>query len=207
MDENVFETAYGGRAARGSAIAATPWEIGRAQPVVEELYGFGAFSGHVLDAGCGTGENALFLAAQGHKVTGVDVAPSAVETARRKAAERGLSADFTVADATRSLGDDGSVDTALDCGLLHSLRPEHRAGYLAALHRVCRPEALAHVLCFSDRVRFDFAGGPRLFDEPTVRGVFGPDWALVHLETATLTALFPGGERDLPCWLATARRS
>jgi 2-polyprenyl-3-methyl-5-hydroxy-6-metoxy-1,4-benzoquinol methylase len=35
-------------------------------------------SGSVLDAGCGTGENALFLAANGHQVTGIDFVDEAI---------------------------------------------------------------------------------------------------------------------------------
>src|SRR3954447_27070751 len=52
-----------------------------------------------LDAGCGTGFLALELAARGHRVTGVDFAPSMLAEARRKAAERGASIRFEEADA------------------------------------------------------------------------------------------------------------
>lgn len=44
----------------------------------------------VLDLGCGTGEDALFLAGQGVCVHALDVAPRMLERARAKAAERGL---------------------------------------------------------------------------------------------------------------------
>src|SRR5262245_4560328 len=76
-----------------------PWDIGAPQPVVVELAAEGAFAGPVLDAGCGTGENALHVASLGVPVLGVDVAGTAVEMARAKAAARGISAEFGVADA------------------------------------------------------------------------------------------------------------
>ena len=60
-----------------------------------------AFTGAVLDAGCGTGENALHLASLGLPVLGVDVAATALATARRTAAERGIEVEFAVADAMR----------------------------------------------------------------------------------------------------------
>ena len=47
-------------------------------------------TGPVLDAGCGTGDNALFFAARGHRVTGIDFVEEAIRRARGKAAERGL---------------------------------------------------------------------------------------------------------------------
>src|SRR3954452_11903125 len=36
-----------------------PWDIGKPQPAVVRLASLGAFAGAVLDAGCGTGDNAL----------------------------------------------------------------------------------------------------------------------------------------------------
>jgi len=48
-------------------------------------------TGPVLDAGCGTGEHALFFAARGHRVIGIDFVEEPIRRARAKAAERGLS--------------------------------------------------------------------------------------------------------------------
>ncbi|MGV9271212.1 class I SAM-dependent methyltransferase [Kitasatospora sp. NPDC003701] len=53
----------------------------------------------VLDVGCGTGSLSLLLAAAGHRVTGVDLAPRMIEEAGRKAAAAGLSGRFLVGDA------------------------------------------------------------------------------------------------------------
>ena len=76
-----------------------PWDIGRPQPAFEALADAGEIAGPVLDAGCGTGENTLFLAARGLEVVGVDAVEAAVEAARRKAVARGLDAEFLVHDA------------------------------------------------------------------------------------------------------------
>jgi len=66
MDENVidksrFEEAYAGKA---------PWNIGKPQPVFVQAAD--QITGSILDAGSGTGENALFFAERGHKATGID---------------------------------------------------------------------------------------------------------------------------------------
>src|SRR3954469_3728233 len=71
-----------------------PWDTGRPQPAIVRLAGEGAFDGTVLDAGCGTGENALHVASLGLAVLGVDVAATALSIAREKAAARGVDADF-----------------------------------------------------------------------------------------------------------------
>ena len=90
MSANRFVEAYKGK---------PPWDIGGPQPAFEALADAGEIAGPVLDAGCGTGENALFLAALGFEVVGVDAVEAAVEAARRKALARGLEAEFLVHDA------------------------------------------------------------------------------------------------------------
>src|SRR5271168_1846506 len=71
-----------------------PWDIGRPQPAIVRLAAEGGFAGAVLDAGCGTGENALYVASLGLAVLGVDVAETALAMARAKAASRGIEVEF-----------------------------------------------------------------------------------------------------------------
>jgi SAM-dependent methyltransferase len=57
----------------------------------------------VLDAGCGTGRVAIELARHGIEVVGVDVNPSMIETARRRAPELDLRVgDLTTLDLGRT---------------------------------------------------------------------------------------------------------
>ena len=58
-----------------------------------------SLGGPLLDLACGTGRMALPLAEQGYQVTGVDITPEMIGRARQKAAERGLSIEWVVADA------------------------------------------------------------------------------------------------------------
>jgi 2-polyprenyl-6-hydroxyphenyl methylase/3-demethylubiquinone-9 3-methyltransferase len=57
----------------------------------------------VLDVGCGGGLLAETLARAGAQVTGIDLAPSMVETARLHALDSGLTIDYRVEDATALL--------------------------------------------------------------------------------------------------------
>jgi 2-polyprenyl-3-methyl-5-hydroxy-6-metoxy-1,4-benzoquinol methylase len=57
-------------------------------------------AGTALDAGCGRGTDALWLAGQGWRVTAVDVSPTAVHSARDAAPELAARVDWVVADLT-----------------------------------------------------------------------------------------------------------
>ena len=90
-----------------------------------------------LDIGCGTGELAFMAAATGADVTGSDLAPNLVETARRQAAERGLDIPFEVGDAERLPYGDASYDIVTSSiGAIFA--PDH-AAVASELARVCRP--------------------------------------------------------------------
>jgi SAM-dependent methyltransferase len=93
----------------------------------------------VLDLGCGTGEDAVFLAGLGHSVVGVDVSPAMVERARAKAVARGVAARFVVGRAEDLAGIDGPFDaTYSDFGALNCA---DLAAVGGALRRVLAPGA------------------------------------------------------------------
>jgi SAM-dependent methyltransferase len=181
-----------------------PWDTGDPQPAVVRLAAEGAFTGSVLDAGCGSGENSLLIASLGLPVLGVDVAETALDMARAKASDRGLSADFVVADALnlRCLG--RSFDTVLDCGLFHTFNADERPGYVASLASVTEAGATLRILCFSD------AGpgtGPHPVSRAEMQAAFGPGsgWVIASLEPDRLQTRFHD-EDGAPAWRVTVRR-
>jgi SAM-dependent methyltransferase len=181
-----------------------PWDVGHPQTAVVRLAGRAAFTGPVLDAGCGTGENALHLAALGLPVVGVDVAETAIAMARAKAVERRLAAEFAVADALtlESLG--RRFATVLDVGLFHTLDRDERPAYLAALARVTDPGGTLYVLCFSDEGP---DAGPHPVSRDDVTEAFGPDsgWTIAALVPDRVETRFHDGD-GAPAWLVTATR-
>jgi SAM-dependent methyltransferase len=133
-----------------SAPAGIPWDIRQPQPRLMELEALGGFSGEVLDIGCGLGDNAIYLASRGHSVTGLDGSRAAIEEARRRAADAGVTVTFDVADATKLTGYEGRFDTVVDSALYHCLDEDGQQAYVAALYRATRPGARLHLSCFSD---------------------------------------------------------
>jgi cyclopropane fatty-acyl-phospholipid synthase-like methyltransferase len=181
-----------------------PWDIGRPQPALVRLADEGRLAGRLLDAGCGTGENALLAASRGADVTGVDVAPTAIARARAKASERGLSARFEVADAL-DLGRLGlTVDTVIDSGVFHVFSDEDRVRYVASLAAVLRPGGVCYLMCFSDRQPGTW--GPRRVRADELRAAFSDGWAVESITAATFEINPMNDATQAQAWLAVITR-
>ena len=182
-----------------------PWDVGHPQPAIVRLAALGAFRGSVLDAGCGSGENALHIASLGASVLGVDVAETALALARQKAADRGIELELAVADALQLDRLGRRFDAVVDCGLFHALDGEERATYVAGLAAVTEPGGSVYLLCFSDQGPDT---GPHPVSEADLRAAFGSsaEWEIVAIEPERVETRFHG-EDGAPAWLVTIRRS
>jgi SAM-dependent methyltransferase len=158
-----FAEAYAGKA---------PWDIGKPQPVF--VRAADRISGSILDAGCGTGENALFFVERGHRVTGIDFLEKPIAEAKRKAQERGLTATFLVMDALHLDVLPEVFDSVIDCGLFHVFSDEDRARYVAGLASVLRPAGKLFLLCFSEKE--PPGDGPRRVSQQELRETFAEGW-------------------------------
>jgi cyclopropane fatty-acyl-phospholipid synthase-like methyltransferase len=118
-----------------------PWDIGRPQKEIIHLAEEGEISGRVLDVGCGTGENALYLASLDLKVCGIDGAPIAIKKAKEKAKKRGITINFLVSDALKLQLLQNKFDTTIDCGLFHVFSNEERPIFATSVSSVLYPGA------------------------------------------------------------------
>lgn len=181
-----------------------PWDVGRPQPAVVRVAADGGFAGTVLDAGCGTGDNALHLASAGLSVVGVDVAENALAMARAKAGERGLDVAFEPVDAfgLERLG--RTFATVLDCGLFHTFDADERPRYAASLASVTDDGGTLYVLCFSD-VGPDT--GPHPITVGQLHAAFRPStgWTVASVEPDRVLTRYHDDD-GAPAWFATIRR-
>jgi ubiquinone/menaquinone biosynthesis C-methylase UbiE len=90
-----------------------------------------------LEVACGTGELARLAARRGASVVGVDLAPALVETAKRQAADEGLSIDYRVGDAEKLDVEDASFDVVTSTFGVMFAPDQPRAA--AELARVTKP--------------------------------------------------------------------
>ena len=168
-DRTTFGTMYAGGA---------PWDIGRPQKAFIEAAD--QISGSVLDAGCGTGDIALFLASRGNKVTGIDFLEEPIKRARRKAAERKLSVTFLVKDALSLVDWSERFDNVIDSGLFHVFSDEDRKQYVAGLATILRPAGRLFLMCFSDEE--PGTEGPRRVSKSELQATFARGWNLEAIQ-------------------------
>lgn len=184
------------------APAGIPWDVKQAQPRLMELEALGAISGEVLDAGCGLGDNAIYLARRGHSVTGFDSSPTAIEQARVRAAAADVRVRFDVADATELRSYQGRFDTVVDSALYHCLDFDGRRAYATALHRSTKPRARWFLYCFSGANINGVTAPMEAVGEAEIRETFASTgWRIDFLGPTTFlgnTAGFSGSFGKLP---------
>jgi cyclopropane fatty-acyl-phospholipid synthase-like methyltransferase len=184
-----------------------PWDIGRAQPAFVRVAD--RVVGRVLDAGCGTGENALFFAARGLVVTGFDFVAAPIEVAKQKARERGLSATFVVRDALTLAGDTARFDSVIDSGLFHVFSDADRKRYVEGLAHVVEPGGRLFLLSFSDEE--PGTQGPRRISKAELEKAFARGWLVESIERTTFEVRPEYRENrfsgvDPKAWFMIARR-
>jgi SAM-dependent methyltransferase len=170
-DRSTFENIYAGQ---------PPWEIGRPQKAFLDVAD--RITGSILDAGCGTGENALFFASRGQMVTGIDFLAEAITRAKKKAADQGAVVDFFVMDALALKNLPEVFDCVVDSGLFHVFNDADRKRYVEGLATVLKRGGRLFLLCFSDEK--PGAQGPRRVSKKELHDAFAEGWSIESIEPA-----------------------
>jgi SAM-dependent methyltransferase len=98
-----------------------PWNIGKPDVnLVEIVTKRPILSCKALDIGCGTGDDAVWLAQQGFEVTGTDVSRTALEMTAEKASQAGVKCTFLVMDFLESKVPGAPFGFVFDRGCFHS---------------------------------------------------------------------------------------
>jgi cyclopropane fatty-acyl-phospholipid synthase-like methyltransferase len=162
----------------------------------------GKFQGRVLDVGCGTGEHVMLAASHGAEAMGVDVAELAIERARAKAQQRGISAMFEVGDVLHLDRLRRQFDVITDSGVFHVFDDEERPVYVNSLSSALRPGGMYYLMCFSDRQPGDW--GPRRVSQTELRIAFVDGWSIRSIEPAMFAVTID--DNGAQAWLATIER-
>lgn len=129
-----------------------PWNKPEPPPPLVELVESGTITPcDSIDIGCGSGSSVLYLASKGFRATGVDLSPTAIHMARKRAEGKGLNCRFIPADLIDEADKiDGQFEFASDWGVLHHVFPENRERYLRNVCNLLRPGGYYMSTCFSE---------------------------------------------------------
>jgi cyclopropane fatty-acyl-phospholipid synthase-like methyltransferase len=166
-------------------------------------------TGSILDAGCGTGDNALFFASRGHKVTGIDFLDEPIQRAKGKAAERGLSVTFMVKDAMTLKDWSKRFDSVIDSGLFHVFSDGDRKKYVDGLATVLKPGGRLFLMCFSDEE--PGTQGPRRISQKELHDTFVKPWVTESIKPSQFEVNpnlkdFTFSQGGPKAWFAVVRR-
>jgi cyclopropane fatty-acyl-phospholipid synthase-like methyltransferase len=190
MGTRTFEEVYKG---------VPPWEIDGPQSEIVHLVERGEIRSAILDVGCGTGENALYLAELGFEVVGIDIVPVAVEKALNKAKERSLAATFLVWDALTLQELQRRFNTVIDSGFFHALPDKKGPVFVKSLASVLDSGGTYFMMCFSEHEAGSW--GPRRVTQAEIRESFRQGWHINYIREAKLDTNL--GSRKCCAWLSS----
>jgi methyl halide transferase len=158
-----------------------PWDTGRPSSELQHSLAESRIApGRAIELGCGTGTNAVWLATAGFDVTAVDISALAIEQARERARQAGVTVRFLVADLDNPPAElQGPFDFFFDRGCYHVVRRIKVQPYLDLLGRVTRPGAVGLVLTGNAREPHD--PGPPVVSEEEIRAELGSLFEIVRL--------------------------
>jgi SAM-dependent methyltransferase len=176
----------------------------------------------ILEAGCGSGRDALFYAREGFDVTGLDLSENGLRWARRRAEIKGLRLTLLCDDLIQSSLPLRSFDAAVAIHLVHLQPAMVRQAMLNQLWRLTRDAGLIAMANYSTaepgfrtwepypepNTRVDPKGKlVHFFDADDVRALFPPDrFELLTLEEVDLAEVPDSGPVVHREWLSIARR-
>ncbi len=103
----------------------TPWDVG--QPdfnLIEVVTQKPILRCKVLDIGCGTGDNSIWLAQKGFQVIGIDTSEIALQKAKEKASKGNVECDFMLVDFLNNKIEGAPFGFVFDRGCFHSFSSE-----------------------------------------------------------------------------------
>lgn len=162
----------------------------------------------VLELGCGTGTNAIFLARAGFSVTAVDLSEEALRQARSKAEAAGVDIEFIQADVTALPDLGGAFPFVFDRGTYHVVREINLAGFIETISKVVAPGGTYLVMAGNANERVHKEDGPpKVRAHELCRELEGESFDLLRLEETVFHKVKIDGRVFEPlAWVAVFRR-
>lgn len=185
----------------------TPWDTGKPSGQLTAVLDERQIEPcRALEIGCGTGTNAVFLAGRGFQVTAFDLSALAIEQARDRARQAGVSVDFQQADMLHLPDWSERFQFVFDRGVYHVLRRENVEAFRDALVKLIDDGGLYLVLAGNANEVDPPEGGPPRVTASELCRELEPAFDLIELREFRFEANI-GGEPVTPlAWSALWRR-
>ena len=180
------------------------WDVGRPATELKKAVDGGTLvRGRAVVLGCGTGTNAIYLAGKGFDVTAIDIAPTALARAEKKALEAGVKVRWLVADvlATPKLK---PFDVIFDRGCYHGVRRGNAKGYVETVRRLSHAGTQALILAGNANEARHY--GPPRVKEEEIRGDFSELFDFQWLKEIRFDSRDPTNTNGPMAWSILLRR-
>jgi methyl halide transferase len=182
-----------------------PWDTGYpSTELVRLIKEERILPGRVLELGCGTGTNSIWLAQQGFDVTATDISPLALEQARHKAASARVNIRFLEADVLNLPPLGAPFPFFFDRGCYHVVRRIDVERFLSTLERISQPGTIGLVLTGNAKEKHE--PGPPVVSEQEIRQELGRVFDIVRLREFRFDQVEKVGVRFLG-WSCLVRRA
>ena len=181
-----------------------PWDSGEPDAhLLEVIEAHGVGPGRALEIGCGTGTNAIWLAARGFETTGLDLSPTAIAMAEKKATAAAASCQLVVADFLVDDVAHAPFDFVYDRGCMHVFDgDDERARFAGRVAALLAPDGLWHSLIGSTDGPPRDAGPPRRSAADIIAAV-EPHFEILELSATSFDRDQHAAAR---AWVLVARR-
>jgi SAM-dependent methyltransferase len=157
-----------------------PWDTGRPSSELQRVLSRDTIRPcRALELGCGTGTNSVWLAQQGFEVTGIDVAPLAIEQAEKRAQAAAVRVRFVVADVLQLPVLAAPFEFFFDRGCYHAVRRVASDLYAPAIARQLASGGRGLLLTGNAREPHD--PGPPVVTEKEIRDELGTAFQILDL--------------------------
>jgi SAM-dependent methyltransferase len=182
----------------------TPWDIGKPDfNLIQTVAATPIKPCKALEIGCGTGDNAIWLAQQNFQVVGIDASEVAIEKAKSKAGESNVKCDFIVSDIMTSRIEGAPFGFAFDRGCFHTLdSDQERRRFAEIVHGYLGADSLWLSLIGNADEQREEPGPPQLTASDIVNAT-EPCFEILSLVSGSFGANRPQPPR---AWVCLMRR-
>ena len=182
MKNNKWEEFY-----ENTPLKQIPWQNNQSDYLTKVINANKIKPGRVLDLGCGTGMESIFLTTKGFTVTGIDISKTAINYAIQNSKKENFKIEFVIADATNlDFLKNRKFDLILDWANLHGIIKNKRDKYIEEILKHTQKGSKLILRCFGrleneDNTVSRSIGNIFLFTKRDIKKIYGKHFKILEV--------------------------